>query len=660
MSTTADASREPGLLAGLYAIDPAERLPVTDGAAAFRASRASDPGAFMAIEVPARMAPRAASLRALLGAPVPGLLGPLAHGAVAPPGRDSAGRDPAWFVICAAPPGPSLAAERSQMTARELVVDVLRPAASVLARLAERGLTHRGIRPDNLFRARPGEPVVLGPAWAAPPASRQSALHEPPYVGICPPSGRGEGTIADDVYALGVALLVLALGREPLAALDAAAIVQRKLAFGSFAAILGEDRLPPTIGDLARAMLAEDPAHRPPPSLLAEAAFGRIGTSAVRPPRRASEPLVLGAEEVLEPRSLARLLGAMPQQGVRLLRLGAIDRWLRRSLGDIAVAHRIEEAVTLHEREALEDEARAESFLTMRAVAILDPLAPLCWRGEWLWPDGLGPLLAEGNALPALADLVETEAVASWAACRSGRADAMLAQRQARHHRMLLRYPGWAGGLARLTHGLNPMLPCRSPLVGGRKLIDIRSLLPALDAAAAERTETEAPLPMDAETAAFILVHTGANLEAELASVAHGPEAPVLTVLRVLARLQESLRPGPLPGLARVLGGRLASALSAWRERRRRAALHERLAVLIAQGDLVAMLGVLEDPEGRAADAEGMRRAALAVQRIDAELAAIAAAGPARAETARRLGQEIAAGIGLVAVAGTLAVLALG
>ena len=651
MSASADASPDEALVGGLYAVDPARPLPVADGAAAFAASRPGQPGAFMALEVPSGMAPRAAALRALLDSPLPGLISPLAHGPATLPGRK-----PALYVICPSLPGPSLAADRPLWPARELITDVLRPAAAVLARLAARGLTHRAIRPTNLFRAGPGEPAVLGPAWAGPPASRQPPLYEPPYVAICPPAARGEGAIADDVYGLGVTLLVLALGQEPMADLDAAEIVRRKLAFGSLAAILGDDRLPPGIGDLAHAMLAEDPAHRPSPAALAEAGAGRIGIGVGRTPRRASEPLILGAEEALEPRALAAAVGGSPQHGVRLLRLGAVDKWLRRSFGDTALAHRIEDAVQQHGREALEDEARADAFLVMRAAAILDPLAPLCWRGVWLWPDGLGPLLAEGKSLPGLADLVDSEAISAWAACRPGRIDQALALRQARQNRMLLRTRGWAGGTARLAHALAPMLPCRSPLLGGRLVADLRHLLPALDSA--EKDETR--LPLDPEIAAFILAHAGTALEPELAALPGPPSTAALAVLRVFARLQEPLRAGPLPRLASWLNACLAPSLAAWKERRRRAALEERLAALAAEGDLAAMLRLLEDPSARALDAQGLKQADEAVRRIDAALAAIAAGAEARAETARRLGQEIAAGIGLVAVAATLSVLALG
>jgi hypothetical protein len=72
------------------------------------------------------------------------------------------------------------------------------------------------------------------------------------------------------------------------------------------------------------------------------------------------------------------------------------------------------------------------------------------------------------------------------------------------------------------------------------------------------------------------------------------------------------------------------------------------------------MLQALEDPVGRNADANEAREAAQQLARIDAELAQIAGGARGRAASAARLGQEIAAGFGLTALATVLAVAALG
>ena len=138
-------------------------------------------------------------------------------------------------------------------------------------------MTHRGIRLDNVFQTRLASRSCSAAAWAAPPAMAQPALFEPPYSAMCLPAGRGDGSIADDVYSLGVLLLCLALGHAPLAQLDDTAIVRRKLEVGTYAALLGDERLPPIIGDLVRGMLAEDPEHRPTPDLAAATRPARVG-----------------------------------------------------------------------------------------------------------------------------------------------------------------------------------------------------------------------------------------------------------------------------------------------------------------------------------------------------------------------------------------------
>ena len=240
-------------------------------------------------------------------------------------------------MVAPAPPGQPLAVGVVWHDL-DLLHNLLRPVAHALERLHARHVTHRGIRPANLFRARADEMVTLGCAWAAPAASLQPAIFEPPYVAMCLAGGRGEGSIADDVYALGVTLLVLATGRVPMAGMDDATIIRRKLEMGSFAALAEGERLSPAIGDLIRGMLAEDPDHRPPPVLLADPAAARARRVAARPPPRAQRSVQLGAIAATNLRMLSRAIAAEPVDGVRLLRSGAVELWLRRSLGDSTTA----------------------------------------------------------------------------------------------------------------------------------------------------------------------------------------------------------------------------------------------------------------------------------------------------------------------------------
>jgi hypothetical protein len=544
----------------------------------------------------------------------------------------------------------------------ELLDCVIRPVAHVLDRLYAIGVTHRAIRPDNLFRGGPGMPVVLGCAWAAPPASSQPALFEPPYAAMCLPCGRGDGSIGDDVYALGVTVLVLALGRLPMSGLGDQAVIRRKLDLGSFAALTGEERLPPIISDLLLGMLAEDPAHRPSPALLADPAAARARRVAARPPQRAQRPLELGEATAWNARSLAYALVQDPRQGVRALRSGLVDRWLRRVVGAPTLAARLEEVVGHRHCDASSENTQADSFVTLSAIALLDPLAPLCWHEIAIWPDGLGPALAAADAEPEtrakLEELIVSEASTTWAGLRPERCDITVVRAEARQYRSILRLRGVAGSLSRLTYTLNPMLPCASPLLHGRWVSRIEEMLSALETTA-ESGRTEAP-PVDGEIGAFIAARLDGRLEQKImAALAAGADG-TLAQLIILASLQVHTRYGPLPALASWVLRQESPAVVALQNKLRREAIREQLTQIANSGRLDKMLTLLSDPKLYQLDEQELQQARLAHARIEKELARLADGARQRAEAAKRIGQEIAAGAGITALALVLVMAALG
>ena len=658
----APSSPAASLIADQYAVDIARPYPAMAGLAAFpvidqRTGRTD----LMAAQVQRHLPPRPWALQAL-AVPVEGLLTPLAHGSAPAPGGAEA-----YYVVHEAPPGPSLQARLRPWPEAELLEHVVRPVALVLDQLQTRGVTHRGIRLDNVFQAHPGHPVVVGPAWATPPAMAQPALFEPPYSIMCLPAGRGDGTIADDVYALGVVLLCLALGRVPLAHLDDTAILRRKLELGSFAALAGEERLPSAIADLVRGMLAEDPEHRPPPSLLLDPASARGRRVAARPPRRAQRPLSVAGLDVWGARALAYAAAINPEQGMAALRDGSVVQWLRRGVGDALLGARLEDLIRHRALNAPAEDPHGDAMLLARAIAILDPLAPMCWRGMVLWPDGIGTALAaardpkaDADAAARVEEIVALEVAANWSIVRPERCDLTLLRVEARRQHTWLQIREPARGAARLTYLLNPLLPCASPLLRGRWVTRLAELLPALEQASVNVDRKQAG-PMDADIAAFIAARSERRLDTELTALASDPDgdAAFLAQLRLLAQLQHRFKARACPGLGGWLSERAGPALAAWHNRERRAAVAERLQAFAQAGALPQMLTLLDDPVGRNADVREAQRVAAEIRRIDAELAQLAAGAAERAVIAGRLGQEIAAGIGLAALAAVIVVAAL-
>ena len=96
-------------------------------------------------------------------------------------------------------------------------------------------------------------------------------------------------------------------------------------------------------------------------------------------------------------------LPTSPRPACNCVRIGAVEQWLRRELGDADTRRAPRRASASSESGQLPDDAEGDAVLVMRAIALLDPLAPLCWRGS-LWPDGVGPALAAARRPGSIVD----------------------------------------------------------------------------------------------------------------------------------------------------------------------------------------------------------------------------------------------------------------
>jgi hypothetical protein len=201
-------------------------------------------------------------------------------------------------------------------------------------------------------------------------------------------------------------------------------------------------------------------------------------------------------------------------------------------------------------------------------------------------------------------------------------------------------------------------MPCKSPLLVGHWVARLADLLPALEqvAAHADRQQTD---PIDTHVAAFIAARLERRMDQELLAQIDSGGA-CLAQIRVLAQLQSRSHPRPLPALAAWLATRASPVMATWRNRQRRAAIEQQLQPLSAAGFLAPMLQLLDDPKARSADLREAQEATAALAGLEAELAQINDGSEGRTATANRLGQEIAAGAGLAALAVALVIAALG
>jgi hypothetical protein len=229
-----------------------------------------------------------------------------------------------------------------------------------------------------------------------------------------------------------------------------------------------------------------------------------------------------------------------------------------------------------------------------------------------------------------------------------------------RRQRLLLRIGGWAGGLARLCYDLNPLLPCRSLAVGTDCVIGLSDLLPALE------RQAGADFFIDQDVAGFISARFKGRMDADFTVLAQAEDPDIdppghrgLAQLRILARLCAATPEIPWPRLAALCLRSTTAALAQWNSRSVRTARQASLAAAAAAGSLMAMNAVLTDTQAHAEDARALQIAQADLDRIDAEMARLAAGQAGRAAQARNAGQEIAAAIGVMALAATAMTVAL-
>ena len=656
MANQAAPSATPtGLIGGVYRVDFDRVLgdvasPITAYAA--HGERSEDAG-LMAVSVARGWPARAHALSALTGVAIPNLITPLAHG----PGRLPSGEG-AYFVVSRVPQGISLATGLRPWSEQEIVQNLLRPVAQILGELHARRLTHRAIRPDNLFQVDQRSAVTLGQAWAAPPASHQPTWVEPPYSAVCLACGRGDGSIADDVYALGAVMVMLALGADPFNDLDPDAVLRRKLDVGSYAAFTSGHRLPAGITEIVRGMLADDPEHRPSPALLNDPQAARVRRIAARPPRRSFRPLDLGPIPASTPRMLAYGLKLQPAKGLALLKSSVIEQWIRRVIGDPATAIQIDEVVKLRDHEVSNGEGRADALLVTRAIAVLDPAAPMTWRSVSIFPDGLGPALDHAlhhapDQVEPLVEIAARQVTRIWADRHPDR-DGANPSFEAKDIASWQQATQGEGGTLRLNHMLNPLTPCGSPLFAGRWITRLAEVLPAIDAVAQEGPRGNRLL-VDSHLSAFISARRDERMDVDLGQLAGvlTPAEP-MSQIRLLARMQQKLHRGELPALCRWAAEAARPTLDLFNSRSRRERLAKSLTEVAARGHLSAIVALVDDKGEQSSDSAGLVKSRTRLAAIDSALNALQVVRRRRPLEARQTGHDVAGALGLLACVGAL------
>lgn len=492
----------------------------------------------------------------------------------------------------------------------EICRKILAPAIITLGDFARRNITHRAIRPDNLYMLPGSGGLLLGECVSAPPAWHQPAAFETVESAMTQPAGRGAGQIADDLYALGATILFLSLGRCPVAGMPDAELIAAKLERDSLTALSGGERAPAHLREALRGLLADDPAERWTLDDLAQWLGGGLRRQ-VQPPaqRRVDRGFEFAGREYKNLRLLADAFGKDWNGAVQILRGRTLDAWLKRSLPDPAFAVDVAGAVSAAQHDS--NPSVAEGKMVMRVCTHLDPGGPLRFKGAAVTVEGFGGALAQAvlaedrAATAALSEALAKGIPIDWSQLRVAHAavDVDGIGKTFKRLQQFLRQSGPGYGIERCVYEMNPYLPCLSPMLAGRYIHTLGELLPVLERIVAQHGGL--PSLVDRHVVAFVASHFNKRVDTELAAMDDGRSDSIrakLGVAGLFAKLQEQYGPEALPSLTGWLAKEIAPASAQFQSRTLREQVRRNLGVIAGGGSIPELVRCLNDDSLRARD----------------------------------------------------------
>ncbi len=535
---------------------------------------------------------------------------------VVPWGRDEAER---LVVIFEQPNGPRLARtindRREPMSEDQIARKILVPMVAAMRELRVRRVFHGAINPTNLFM-NDGGGVQLGECVSCLPGATQPTVFEPLERGMAMPSGRGTGVLEDDLYALGVTCVFLALGYNPVAHLSDEDITLQKMEKGTFQLLTGDVKLPAALIEPVRGLLIDDGGQRWSLDDLDLWASGRrLSPKQAQPPKRAVRPIDFNGGQHWTARSLAHAMRKQTAEANGMIESGGLEHWLNRSLDDEATLKRTAEAMRTA---GMGRGGSLEERRVARVIMALDPKGPVRYKGIAVMPDGLGGALAEalgtGRSSQELAEIISGQLPMFWVNVQSTfRPEYVPLAKKFDQMRGYLENTGIGFGIERCLYELNQSLPCQSATLQGHYITELDALLNAVESMAGQgkyRTDGQGGQPrepVDRHILAFVLSRHGGLDDRLVKKLNKDRDDPTrrIAILDIFLELQKEARVKSLPNLCAWLVALIEPAVGLYHSRTLRTRMTEELNAQAKTGHIRNLYSLIHNGDLARRDAAG-------------------------------------------------------
>ncbi len=297
-------------------------------------------------------------------------------------------------------------------------------------------------------------------------------------------------------------------------------------------------------------------------------------------PQRASRPIRFGDVDHMNKPALAHAMSRRWPETVKLVDSSDFDNWMKRSFNDDKVgdimARLASSAASSGPTAAIKDRYVARLIIWMNAQS------PICYRDIRVNITGLATMMANvmenQPLLNQFVEMLRGRLPQMWMneqlALNSDQLQARRIMEEIEKH---VEKPDIGQGAERALYELDPLIPCRSPMIADFYVIKMSDLLPAIDAALPALGE--GTIPIDRHIAAFIGAHLRRSIDRELGAIAQAPEEADrrVAILRLLAMVQQTFPNRKLPRLADAVVAMLAPALKSFHHATARAEAEKRM-----------------------------------------------------------------------------------
>jgi hypothetical protein len=165
-------------------------------------------------------------------------------------------------------------------------------------------------------------------------------------------------------------------------------------------------------------------------------------------------------------------------------------------------------------------------------------------------------------------------------------------------------------GLERVLYEMNDSVPCLSPMVADDYVLELRDLLPALNAYAKKKGETSAGVAIDRHIAAFVAARANFEVERIINDLAVADEGrKIMAMINLLAMIQWRVGISGMTSLTLWLAHMAKPAVAGFHNREKRRQIEEELPKVGREGNIVELSRLLDSAEERGADIRGFEEA---------------------------------------------------